>query len=226
MTDHASSAPHIRQNSPLRGKHLLFLGSSITAGAAAQGESFAEALAARTGCIATKEAVSGTTLADLGPDSYVARLKRLDRALRPDLFICQLSTNDASQGLPLGTVSPSPAAQDADTGSVAGAIEFIIDFVRSTWHCPVLFYTSPRFDSPAYGAMVALLRDIADKRHIGVIDLWNDADFNAVTPAQRAAFMADCVHPTARGYREWWAPAMERQIVAFLAQSAPQKAAP
>ena len=56
---------------------MLFLGSSVTYGACSGGYSFVEALAERTGLIPVKEAVSGTTLADVDDASYIARMLRL-----------------------------------------------------------------------------------------------------------------------------------------------------
>ena len=145
-----------RAESPLKGKRLFFLGSSVTYGAASQGISFVEDLAGHTGCRAVKEAVSGTTLVDDGEDSYIARMKR-NRAKQVDLFICQLSTNDATQKKPLGTVGISENLEDFDTHTVAGAIEYIICYAKKRWGCPVMFYTNPAYDSPEYGRMVRLL---------------------------------------------------------------------
>ena len=82
----------------MAGKHLIFLGSSVTYGSASGGVSFADFISRRNGCAITKEAVSGTTLVDEGEDSYISRLKKLDKSIPADLFICQLSTNDATQG--------------------------------------------------------------------------------------------------------------------------------
>ena len=67
--------------SPLTGKKVLFLGSSVTYGAASLREGIPEYFAARLGCEVTKEAVSGTTLVDNGDSSYVQRLlKNVDPA--------------------------------------------------------------------------------------------------------------------------------------------------
>lgn len=195
--------------SPLREKHILYLGSSVTFGAAARGVSFADYITRRNGSAMTKEAVSGTTLADFGPDSYVARLKRLDPGLRPDLVVCQLSTNDATQQKPLGGISGTGSF---DTRTVAGAIEFIIQYVQDTWQCPIVFYTNPRYDSEAYGEMAGLLLQIAEKWDVPVIDMWNDAAFNAVPEEKRALWMADPIHPTQAGYLEWWTPYMETML--------------
>ena len=80
----------------LQNKTVLFLGSSVTYGSAAGGVSFADIMGEVCGINCIKEAVSGTTLADMDDSSYVARLKRIDRTIALDLFVCQLSTNDAS----------------------------------------------------------------------------------------------------------------------------------
>ena len=85
------------QDSPLRGKVFYFLGSSVTLGETSFHESAADFIAKRNGCICYKNAVSGTTLADLDDGSYVRRLVSDAREISPDLFICQLSTNDAAR---------------------------------------------------------------------------------------------------------------------------------
>lgn len=197
------------ESSPLAGKHILFLGSSVTYGASSEGVSFVEYIAARNGAVMTKEAVSGTTLVDNGTDSYIARMKRIDRDMDVDIFVCQLSTNDATQKKPLGEISKDGRY---DTSTVAGAIEFIISFARDTWNCPVIFYTNPRYSSEAYGDMVELLNRIAEKWEISVIDMWNDPDFNSITDEQRSLYLADPIHPTQAGYLEWWTPYMETAL--------------
>ena len=195
-------------NSPLEGATVVFLGSSVTYGASSNGVSFADYIGARSGCTVVKEAVSGTTLVDGGIGSYISRLKKLDVS-QADLFVCQLSTNDATQGKPLGKVSDSRRTEEFDTSTVAGAMEYIIAYAREAWDCPIVFYTNPRYDSPTYGEMVSLLHALADKWDITVIDLWNDGAFNDITAEQRALYMAGTIHPTQAGYLEWWTPAME-----------------
>ena len=184
----------------LKGRTVLFLGSSVTDGSAAGGVSFVDLLPAAVGCRAIKEAVPGTTLVDTGPDSYVSRMRALDGALPLDLFVCQLSTNDVARGYPLGKIG------DAGADTVAGAIETIAREARAVWKCPVAFYTNPRFESEAYAAMVSLLLALAARRDFYTIDLWSDPTFNALTNTQRSRFMADPVHPTLEGYRDWMLP--------------------
>ncbi len=173
-------------DSPLRGKTIAFLGSSVTEGSAALGHSPAEYLARRFGAGALVEAVGGTRLADSLTDSYVRRIRRIDTAARVDLFVCQLSTNDASAGEPLGKVSTGFAPEAFDTATVIGAIEYIIAYARDTWRCPVMFYTGSRFESPAYVAMVKALFEIADTNPCLKHEHMSE-DFRAVARSGREA---------------------------------------
>ncbi|MDY5057717.1 MAG: SGNH/GDSL hydrolase family protein, partial [Bullifex sp.] len=72
-----------------------------------------------------------------------------------------------------------------------------------------VFYTSPRFESEAYGLMVNALNKIAPDAGITIIDMWNDEAFNA---ARKDAYMADPIHPTEAGYRLWWTPYIEKKL--------------
>ena len=65
-------------DNPIKGKTVIFLGSSVTYGSASGGVSFADYIEKRDGCEMIKSAVSGTTLVESGIDSYVSRLKKLD----------------------------------------------------------------------------------------------------------------------------------------------------
>lgn len=185
---------------------IIYLGSSVTYGSAANGYSFADALQDAYGITAIKEAVSGTTLVDDSAQSYIARMKHLPTDLRPSAFVCQLSTNDASQKKPLGSIASGFDPVCFDTHSITGAIEYIIAYASATWQCPIWFYTGTRYDSPAYAAMVERLHEISRKWDIRIIDLWNDADMNAVSPEDYARYMHDPVHPFKAGYVEWWMP--------------------
>lgn len=201
--------------SPLKGKRIAFLGSSVTYGASSLGTSFVEYLAARNGFTYHKEAVSGTTLVDNGENSYPARMKRMDCAEEFDLFVVQLSTNDATKREPLGEIAGRNAG-NYDTSTVCGAIEYIITYVREAWGCPVVFYTNAYYESENYAAMVAALGQIEAEYGIGVIDLYTDEAFNAITDEQRSLYMADGIHPTKAGYLLWWTPEMEEYLYAFV----------
>lgn len=205
-----------RKSSPLNGKTVIFLGSSVTYGSASDGISFADFLRDEDGVTAVKEAVSGTTLVDGDSTSYVSRMKTVDKNIKADAFVCQLSTNDAKKKCPLGKISDSFDIADFDTKTVAGAIEYIISYAEKIWNCPVIFYTGTKYDSETYEKMVDLLLRIRQKRNIGVLDLWNSEEMNSVSGDDYRLYMANGVHPTLEGYRQWWTPQFRKYLTEFL----------
>lgn len=194
------------ENSPIKDKTVIFLGSSVTYGYGSMGVSFADYLEKSDEIHAVKEAVSGTTLVDVKDDSYVSRMKTIDKNIKADAFVCQLSTNDATKEMPLGEISESFDMNDLDTKTVAGAIEYIIAYAKTTWKCSVVFYTQAKYDSNHYAKMVDLLLEIQKKWGITVIDFWNDAEINNISEEQRKIYLVDHIHPTKAGYKEWWLP--------------------
>ena len=202
--------------SPLKDKTFIFLGSSVTYGYGSMGISFADFLEKTDGIYAVKEAVSGTTLVDVKDNSYVSRMKTIDKNIRADAFVCQISTNDATKEMPLGKIGEGYDADDFNTQTVAGAIEYIIAYVSDTWNCPVVFYTQAEYDSVHYAKMVALLLEIQKKWGITVIDLWNDAEINNITDEQRKTYLIDRIHPTKAGYKQWWLPKFQEALYGVI----------
>lgn len=204
-------------DSPLKGLNLCFLGSSVTNGDASLDVSFADYIPLRNGCSYVKEAVGGTTLVDNGDSSYIQRmLRNIDTNEKFDAFICQLSTNDATRKMPMGSVSEGKELSSFDTSTVAGAMEYIICYARETWNCPIIFYTGTKYDSEQYAQMVELLYAIQGKWNIGIIDLWNREEMNAVSEADYGFYMADPIHPTQAGYLLWWTPVMEAYLYEII----------
>lgn len=211
------SCIELRSDSPLIEKKILFLGSSVTNGAAALHQSVPEYFSARLGCISVKEAVDGTTLTDNGENSYIQRMKnKVAKEEQIDLLICQLSTNDANKKLPLGEISEGTVLEGFDTGTITGAMEYIICYAKQTWNCPVIFYTNARFENENYEAMVSRLYELEEKWDIGILDLWSSDEFNHITEEQRELYMKDSIHPYKAGYRDWWGPELEQQLYGFF----------
>lgn len=209
----------VLENSSLQGKKIIFLGSSVTYGSASGGESFVEYMEKRDGIIPVKEALSGTTLVDekvWGKESYIARMKTIDTEIKADALVCQLSTNDATMKKPLGRVSEGFELSLFDTQTVAGAIEYVVAYAKETWDCPVIFYTGTRYESEHYAAMVELLLEIQEKWDIGVIDLWNNEQMNAVSEEDYKLYMVNDIHLSKAGYLEWWTPVMEEYLAEYL----------
>lgn len=178
----------------LRGKTVLFLGSSVTYGSAANGISFADIMAEECGINCVKEAVSGTTLADINDLSYVSRLKKVDTETKVDLFICQLSTNDTKEKYNL------------ELSEIEDAIRFIFDYVKETFLCPIVFYTGTYFENQKYKDMINLLYSLQKEFDFYIIDLFNDKEMQTVSKKDYERYMFDCIHPTYEGYKEWWTP--------------------
>ena len=136
--------------------------------------------------------MSGTTLADRANSSYVSRLDQYlasdERAGHVDAFICQLSTND--KGFPDGFGAVTPA----DVRDAAA------------------FDTNPPMDDENYETMVQALEELAEKWGVTIIDLYRDQAFNDISEEERALYMADNIHPTKAGYREWWLPKFEEAL--------------
>lgn len=203
----------LQKGNEMQGKNLLVLGSSVTYGECSLRNGPGEYFEHRWGCSLIKETVSGTTLVDSGKKSYVQRLSHnVDPSQKVDLFLCQLSTNDASQKKTLGEVSNAMDLEDFDTTTITGAMEYIIGYAKETWDCPVVFYTGSRYESKEYQAMVDRLYELQQKWDIGVLDLWSGDEFNNISETQRSIYMADDIHPTMAGYRDWWCPEMEKQL--------------
>lgn len=203
-------------DSPIIGKTVIFLGSSVTFGYGSFGVSFADFLEKTDGIIAIKEAVSGTTLVDVKSSSYVSRMKTIDKNIKADAFVCQLSTNDATKEMPLGEITDGYNKNDFDTHTVAGAIEYIVAYAKETWNCPVVFFTQSKYDSEHYAKMVELLLEIQKKWDVTVIDFWNNEEINSITDEQKSLYLVDHIHPTKAGYKEWWLPEFRKCLYEII----------
>ncbi len=205
---------------PLSGLKIVWLGSSVTFGMQSGGYTMADAIEekhAATECL--KYAISGTTLVNEGPSSYVERLKEIDADMDMDMLIVQLSTNDATQGKALGCISDSQNMEDFDDTTIIGAMEYIIAYTKATWGCPVVFYTGTYFESEEYANMVQALLDVQEKWGIGVVDLWNDEKMTALYGTDEyKSYMGDDIHPLREGYVTWWTPKFEAYLSEFMTQ--------
>ncbi|MCD7805730.1 MAG: SGNH/GDSL hydrolase family protein, partial [Lachnospiraceae bacterium] len=182
------------EGSPLSEMRILFLGSSVTKGEAALDRSFVDDLAEATGMTAIKESKSGTTLVDeFSPTallvygngkSYIQRLKEIDKTQSLDAVVVQLSTNDASLKKSLGEISATRDTEGQNSKTITGAMEYILAYVQETWDCPVVFYTNAYYENSAYEAMIQQLYLLQEKWEFGIIDLYSDEAFNAITPSQ------------------------------------------
>ncbi len=197
-------------DSKLTNKKLLCLGSSVTFGETSQHIAFGEYISKRNNMSLLKEAVSGTTLVDIDDQSYVARLKRLDKNFNPDIFICQLSTNDATKNLCLGNID------DQIPDTISGAINYIINYVKEHYHLLPIFYTNPKYDNDNYQKMINRLYEIKKITNIKIIDMFNNENFNNISDEDRKLYMVDDIHPSKAGYLLWWTPYFEKKLKEYI----------
>lgn len=199
----------------LSGLNIIWLGSSITFVTRSGGYySMADAIADRhAATVCEKCAIGGTTLVNTGTDSYVARMKTIDTNRKPDLFVVQLSTNDATSHKPYGEMSGS-----FDDATIIGAMETIISDVQAVFDCPVVFYTGSYYDSEEYSAMVDALLKLQEKWGAGVVNLsHNEEMVKLYDTEQYHVYMHAPIHPFRQGYIEWWPPpAFEACFTEFL----------
>ena len=92
---------------------------------------------------------------------------------------------------------------DNPTHSIEGALLFIIDYIKKTWNCPIIFYTNPPLGNDKYEAMVDLLNAIAKRENVKIVDIFHDASFNSLSSEEKGLYMYDAVHPTKAGYLNW-----------------------
>lgn len=194
-----------KKESLIAGKTVIFLGSSVTKGFGSFNNSFVDFLNKQSSVNTIKEAVNGTMLIDNGEKSYISRMKTLDKNIKADMFICQLSTNDATKNSTLGEVAESTEISSFDTLTVAGALEYIICYVKETWNCPVAFYTSFKYDDENYERMYNLLMQIKAKYGIETIDFYTQLP-------QGKKDMVDNIHPTLLCYRDTMTPVFVKTI--------------
>lgn len=199
--------------SPLFGKRILFLGSSVTFGFGALGESFVDDLWRQEGVRAVKDAENGTTLVDHDRfrqgDSYVGRFDEDLTKQRPDAFVLQVSTNDATLKEPLGQMTDGKASAD----TITGALQYMITKAQKKWHCPILLFTNPDFGNGLYRQMVKRSYQLARHYQLTLLDMNRDSSYLA----KKSLYMADAIHPTRAGYLEKWTPAFSKKLGKILA---------
>ena len=214
------------ENSPLKGKTILFLGSSVTLGYAAENISFVDYLARLDGVNAIKEVYSGTTVTTLDENCYLPRLMKYDASTAVDAIVVQLSSNDSTLlGDDYGELSDSFDIEDFDTSTYIGSMESIIAYCKQTWgeNIPIVIYANSKFRPQhkyesalykldGYYDMVLITEKIAEKWGVTFMNMWDDEEMLKTTDAELKVYFADCVHCTKKGYLEYWTPQFEKTL--------------
>ena len=183
-------------NNCLYNKKILFLGSSVTRGTAANGKSFADLLEKEYNIKIQKEAKDGTTLTDTSASSYISRMKLLNKDETYDYIVVQLSTNDLRRHISLELNASIPPEK-----TIEGAILYIVEYLKKTYNSPIIFYTNPYFHNEKYSKMVSILNKLSVEQNFFVVDFYNSFEWKNMSDTQRNQLMADMIHPTLAGYQ-------------------------
>lgn len=183
--------------------------------------------------------------ADTGAKSYVNRLKtstNFNKTEQVDAFICQISTNDCTSARlsKRGEITADDVYEldQFDVATTLGAVEYIIEYVIETYDCPIYFYSGAYFTDGSnkaarqnsnpkgsdYATLIEQVKQIAKKWDatigidVGVIDLFNDQEFNEMASDQYYAWATSGpIHPKKAGYIQWWTPYFEARLINDLA---------
>lgn len=209
----------VKRGYSLRGKKIVFVGSSLTKGSGSGGVSFPDYIARHTGCSVVKDAIGGTTTSKGrdGKDFVTRSVRLINKMSRPDAFFCQLSANDANKGRPIGTIKQEKVPiEELDTRTVAGAIEYIICYSDQKWGCPIAFYTAMNLSNARYDKMVNLLYQAQEKYGIQVIDLYHGMNKYSIKSKTYRLYMRDRLHPSKAGYLKWVTPFFEKRLAGVI----------
>lgn len=220
-------------DSPIKGKTIFWLGSSVVDGFGARHDSMAEFVSKRNGTNMIKDVYSGTYIATTSENDYLPRLLLHDATTDPvvDLVVVQLSTNDCKELTEVGDPTPNDVfdLDQFDTTTTCGALEYILGYSKETWGCPTLVFTSLWFDESAtatglqkadvYQEMVDKTKIICEKWDSYILDMWYDEHIlDGIDDDLYNIYMTDSVHPSRRGYLEWWTPKFEEIIYQILGE--------
>lgn len=133
----------VKRVSSLRGKRLVFVGSSLTKG--------------RDGKDFVTRSVRLINKMDR-PEAFFCQLSAND------------ATKGRTIGT---IRQEKVSMEEFDTTTVAGAIEYIICYSDQKWGCPIAFYTAMNLSNDRYDNMVDLLYQAREKYGIQVIDLYH-----------------------------------------------------
>ncbi len=185
---------------------ILALGSSITKGYGNNDISFVEMLNdykdEEISFDVKKEAINGTTLANLNAKSYLSRLRNYsyDDLKKYDYVLIQLSTNDIFRIFRKHNKNPEK--------TTIGAIEVIFDYLRENFSGQIIFYTCFMKRNSRYENLINSLKTLQNLHIFQIFDFYND---NQMLNSDFKNIMSDNIHPNENGYK-----IMTKKMVEFF----------
>ena len=203
----------------LKGLKALFLGDSITEGNGASSieRTYWNVLGKRTGLEVVGYGVGGTRIARQKHPSELAffdndfnlRAEQMDK--QTDIIGVLGGTNDYGHGdAPIGT------PEDTDVYTFYGALNHLYTYLLSTYPDAFIFVMTPTHRTgeapkpasgfqpakPSLREYVGIIREVAEKYSLPVLDLYAESGINPTIPVLREKFMPDGLHPNDAGYEK------------------------
>lgn len=200
----------------LQGKKILFLGDSITEGAGTSSHEhrYFEIIQAKTGAICKGYGVGGTRITRIKEKSdnpehdrwFNSRIDELDKDA--DIIVIFGGTNDFGHGgIELGNIG------DIDEYTFYGALNTLYQNVLSNFPNSKIVVATPihRSDeneelsshnlrrSTNLKGFVDIIKEVANKYSLYVIDLYNEVEINIDDKRQRDLYVPDGLHPSDMG---------------------------
>lgn len=201
----------------LKGLKALFLGDSITCGHGTSDRSkvFWRVLGDRTGLEVKGYGVGGSRYARQAPsvppqpfdEDFCARARRMDKDA--DIICVFGGTNDFGHG-----VAPIGMRTDTDPSTFYGALNDLYSYLIDTYPHAFIFVMTPLHRSHEEEASfntknpnslplsdyVRMIREIAERHSIPVLDLFRDSGIYPIVRKVRDAYMPDGLHPNDLGH--------------------------
>lgn len=203
----------------LKGLKALFLGDSITEGhgASSPDKVYWKVLGDRTGMETIGYGVGGTRIArqlrksekEKHDHDFNERMVGMDK--QADIICVFGGTNDYGHGF-----APIGQPEDTDVWTFYGALNHLYTYLLSTYPDAFIFVMTPmhrlredclRGDGykpemlPLKG-YVEIIREVAEKYSLPVLDLYAESGINPMIPALRERYMPDGLHPNDAGYEK------------------------
>lgn len=196
----------------LKGKKVNFLGDSITQGVGASCEQnkYVEVFARLTGAKVRNYGISGTRVArqhGVNPygECYCDRIDTMDADA--DVVVVFGGTNDYGHGdAPIG----KPDDKTPDT--FYGACNYLACELMKKYPTATIVFLTPlhrvnedfsasqRPDGPVLKEFVDIIREVAEKYSIPVLDLWKMAGIQPNIEISKITYMPDGLHPNDAGH--------------------------
>ena len=212
----------------LRGKHIVYDGTSLTTSDRANG-SYAKIIADTTGGTYTNFAKSGAILSSnevLGTTRHSIVDTLPDLPKDADLYCFEGGFNDYDRNFTLGTYDPNDYTGEVDKSTACGALETIFRYALENFTGkPICFIithkacradavdgvkvpaaTTPNNNGDTFQDYHDALSGICKKYSIPYYDAFEESGLNCWNATQNALCMSDGLHPNEAGYKRHYAP--------------------